>query len=75
MYAAPRAQSKLMMQMKTETRRGVPRLPDFYAMIGVIQLLSAFPNYGKVIAIPSAKASSFPLNQKETMLACAVIKL
>jgi hypothetical protein len=63
------AQVKLIRQMKTDTKRGVPRLPDDSYIIGVTKLFSAFPSSGKVTAIPKAKASYFPLNQKETMLA------
>lgn len=75
MYAAVIAQIKLTKHMKTDTKRGVPKLCVFWYMIGVIQLFTALPNSGKVMAMPSAKASSFPLNQNDTILACAVIKL
>jgi hypothetical protein len=44
-------------------------------MSGVHKLFKAFPNSGKVIAIPKANASYLPLNQNDTMLACAVTKL
>ena len=43
-------------------------------MIGVSQLFRALPSSGKVTAMPRAKASYLPLNQKETILAWAVIR-
>ncbi len=69
------AQPRLMRQTKIETSKGVPRFPDSSYIIGVNQLLNAFPNSGKVTARPMAKASYLPLNQKEIMQATAVIKL
>lgn len=64
-----------MRQTKTETSKGVPKFPDISYIIGVSQLLNAFPNYGKVTANPMAKASYLPLNQNEIIQATAVIKL
>jgi len=69
------AQIKDTIQIKTDTSKDVPILYELSYIKGVTKLFNAFPNYGKVIAIPNANANYFPLNQKDTKDACAVTKL
>jgi hypothetical protein len=67
---------QLTKQIPTDTRRGGPSYyPAASYIKGVHKLFKALPSSGKVIAIPNAKASYFPLNQNDTILACAVTKL
>jgi hypothetical protein len=57
------------MHKNTENIKASPKLFLYSNIIGVNTLFSAFPNYGKVIAIPRAKANYFPWNQNDIMLA------
>ena len=69
------AQTNPIRQNNYDTRKGVPKLSVYSFISGVSQLFKALPNSGKVIAKPSAKANYLPLNQWDTMLACAVSRL
>lgn len=61
-------------QNPTETNNGAPRVLVDSKIFGVKKLFNALPSSGLVNIIPKAVASYFPLNQNETILACAVIK-
>lgn len=61
-------------QNPTDTNNGAPRVLVDSNILGVKKLFNAFPSSGLVNIIPKAVASYFPLNQKETILACAVIR-